>query len=57
MVIDMRPFETAADLRTKLRKKKGVNSNLFDSYMELMDVSSSRPLAGSRAKLVRWVGY
>jgi hypothetical protein len=39
VIISMRPFESVEDLRTKLRKRKGVSAGLFDSYLDIMDVS------------------
>lgn len=35
-VIEMRPYAGPGDIRTKLRKRKGVSGNLFDNYVELM---------------------
>jgi hypothetical protein len=39
VIVSMRPFESVEDLRTKLRKRKGVSAGLFDSYLDIMDVS------------------
>lgn len=37
LLINLRPFTTPDEFRTKTRKQKGVGNNLFDAYLELQD--------------------
>jgi hypothetical protein len=64
IIVGCRPFINAEDMKSKLRKKKGVNSGIMNHYQDMMKVrvllpnlshvkikSESYPLGGNRATL------
>jgi hypothetical protein len=40
MIVGCRPFKDADDMKSKLRKKKGVNSGILTHYQDMMKVRS-----------------
>jgi len=39
VVVGLRPFESADDIRAKLKKTKGVSGKLFDNMVDVIRVS------------------
>lgn len=40
-IVDLRPFESPDDIRAKLKKTKGVSNKLFDSVVDVFEVSAT----------------